>query len=89
MPLVSLLGRGRFPNAWKVAELHEPVLIAHGRADGIIPFSEGEKLYAAAKENTEFLAVDGAGHNDFFEIAGEIYLRELQDLFNAWTHPQH
>ena len=85
VPLGSFLVRGRFPNSRKIETLASPVLIAHGKTDSIIPFSEGQKLHEAAPPGTELLVVDGAGHNDFFEIAGRPYLETLRDRFHTWV----
>ncbi len=85
IPLGALLVRGRFPSAQKVKELECPVVIAHGKEDDIIPFSEARKLHRAAPAGSELLAVDSAGHNDFFEVAGRPYLETLRDRFHTWV----
>jgi len=85
MPLGALLVGGAFPSAGRIATLDVPVLVVHGRNDRIVPFAEGEKLFAAARPGAEFLPVDGADHNDLFDIAGDDYLRGLGDRFRKWT----
>lgn len=85
MPLGALLARGAFPSAERIARLEVPVLVVHGTRDEIIPFAEGEKLHRAAADGTEFLAVEGAGHNDFFQVAGESYLTGLGQRLRDWT----
>jgi fermentation-respiration switch protein FrsA (DUF1100 family) len=45
-----------------LASLRVPLLIVHGTADEVIPFSHGEQLAAAAPAGTVFLRVDGARH---------------------------
>ena len=62
-----------------------PVVIAHGTDDRIIPISLGRKLHAAATGDAEFVAVDGAGHNDFFDVAGEAYLKGMGARFRKWA----
>ena len=42
--------------------LRVPVLLVHGTADEVIPFSHGEQLAAAAAPGTTFLRIDGARH---------------------------
>ena len=79
--VVSLGGSVGTPEAG----IEAPVLVVHGTRDEIIPFSEGEKLYRSASGNAEFLPVEGAGHNDFFAVAGEEYLRLLRARFRSWT----
>ena len=85
MPLGSWLARRSFPSDERIAGLDVPVLVVHGTRDEIIPFSEGEKLHRAAPAGTELLTVEGAGHNDFFQVAGEAYLTELGRRFRDWT----
>jgi len=67
---VSLLLRHRFDNRHKIDKIHCPILIGHGRRDTIIPFRMGEKLAAAAGGPVTTLWIDGAAHNDFFEVGG-------------------
>jgi hypothetical protein len=80
MPLAALFVMGDFPNA----DLDVPVLIVHGTNDRIVPVGEGERL-AAARPGAEFLRLDGADHNDLFDIAGDDYLRCLGERFRRWT----
>lgn len=44
-----------------LAAVRVPLLIVHGTADEVIPFSHGEQL-AAAAANAEFIRVEGARH---------------------------
>lgn len=53
----------RFDNLSKIGRCNRPVFIAHGTADGIVPFSHAETLFAAANSPKEFFWVDGAGHD--------------------------
>jgi len=84
MPLCALVVTGRFPSADRIATLDVPVLIVHGTSDRIVPFGEGERL-AAAQPKAEFLRVEGADHNDLFDVAGDDYLRGLGERFRRWT----
>ncbi len=83
-PLGALLVRGSFPGTERIAGLRCPVLVTHGAADRMIPISEGRKLHAAAPD-AEFVQVTGAGHNDFFEVAGRKHLEDLGRRFREWT----
>jgi fermentation-respiration switch protein FrsA (DUF1100 family) len=67
---VSLLMRDRFDSIHKIAKVTCPILIGHGRLDPIIPFSMGQELAAKAKGPVTTLWIDGAEHNDFFEVGG-------------------
>lgn len=85
LPLTALLVRGEFPNARRLSRLEAPALVVHGTRDEIIPFAEGRRLAAAAPQRATFLAIDGAGHNDLFEVAGGAYLRRLGERFREWV----
>ena len=50
-----------------------PVLLIHGTADYVVPFTNGERLFAAAHEPKEFWMIDGANHGASFEVSAEEY----------------
>lgn len=59
-------------NEEKIGRVQCPVLIAHGTADDIVPFVQGERLFAAAREPKQFVRLEGHGHpppneKSFFE----------------------
>ena len=85
MPLAALFVSGSFPSAARIATLDMPVLVVHGRNDSIVPFAEGERLFAAAKPGAEFLPVDTADHNDLLDVAGDDYARGLGERFRKWV----
>jgi fermentation-respiration switch protein FrsA (DUF1100 family) len=70
---VKILPFDKFNNLAKIKKVQCPVLIMHGKADEIIPFTHADKLYAAAPSPKLNLWVDEASHNDFFWVAGERY----------------
>jgi fermentation-respiration switch protein FrsA (DUF1100 family) len=61
---VRWLMRNRFDSLTKIRRCKRPVFIAHGTADGLIPFAQGQRLYAAANEPKQFLAMPGVDHNE-------------------------
>ncbi|MCC7517655.1 MAG: alpha/beta hydrolase [Verrucomicrobiae bacterium] len=70
----------QFPNLRRIPEFSCPVLLVHGVADTIIPIHHGRALFAAAREPKFRLWIEGAGHNDLFGVAPELYLKTLQDF---------
>jgi pimeloyl-ACP methyl ester carboxylesterase len=58
----KFLVRDPFDNIEVVRNYNGPILILHGKHDGVIPYSHGVKLHAAAPRSS-FIAYD-AGHND-------------------------
>lgn len=75
-----LLPFDRFENLRKMPRIKCPVLVMHGRADEIIPFAHGERLYAAVPGGKSCLWIDGAEHNDFIAVAGERFWRALREF---------
>lgn len=70
------LVHNHFDNLRKIAGVRGPVFIAHGTVDALVPFTQGERLFAAAPEPKRFLAMPGLGHNDspnedFYTAVGE------------------
>jgi hypothetical protein len=70
----------KFRNIDKLKKVNCPVLVMHGKADEVIPFSHGQKLFAAAREPKRYLWVDEAGHNDFMWVASEQYAKTLREF---------
>ena len=71
---VPLLPFDKFRNLDKIGRVKCPVLVMHGRRDGVIPFHHGERLFAAAPGCKWSLWANDAGHNDFEWMARDQYL---------------
>ncbi|MBD2362636.1 alpha/beta hydrolase [Anabaena minutissima FACHB-250] len=74
----QILPFDKFTNLQKIKNVKCPVLIMHGKADEIIPFTHAENLYAAAPSPKLSLWVEDANHNDFLWVAGERYNKSLK-----------
>lgn len=61
VPCQTLMSN-RFDNLAKIPNCNRPVFIAHGTADRIIPFEQGETLFAAANHPKQFFRMEGRGH---------------------------
>lgn len=46
--------RERLASVEKIGNFHGPVFISHGKRDGLIPFSQGERLFSVANEPKTF-----------------------------------
>ncbi|MDJ0553815.1 MAG: alpha/beta hydrolase [Microcoleaceae cyanobacterium MO_207.B10] len=67
----------KFPNIDKIKNVNCPVLVIHGNADLVVPFSHGQQLFGAANQPKLSFWVDGAGHIDLLEVAGEEYVKVM------------
>jgi len=96
-PLLSLLGvdvarlgldeAQGFRNMEKIGQFAGPTLIIHAQYDHIIPYSDGEALFAASgAAKKKMLRVDGADHNDLFFVGMERYLEAVQGLVREVLH---
>ena len=74
--------KSRFPSAERIAAIEAPVLMFHGTDDRLVPFVQGERLAAAARRSrsVEFVAVEGAGHNDVSEVLGPEYFERVRSF---------
>jgi fermentation-respiration switch protein FrsA (DUF1100 family) len=58
------LVRNRYKNLEKIAHCSGPIFIAHSPQDRLIPYSQGERLYAAAAEPKCFFSMPNYYHID-------------------------
>jgi fermentation-respiration switch protein FrsA (DUF1100 family) len=77
---VPLLPFDKFTNAARLAQVHCPVLVVHGTDDETIPFRHGQQLFRAAGQPKLCLWVEGAGHDDLKDVAGESYWESVCNL---------
>ena len=75
--LFSYFLPANYNNLEKIAHCSIPKLIIHGESDEIVPFSMGQKLFAAAKSPKYFFKIEKAGHNDTYFVGGEKYLQTI------------
>ncbi|HEX8010702.1 MAG TPA: alpha/beta fold hydrolase [Casimicrobiaceae bacterium] len=47
-----------------IGDIKSPIVLIHGTADAVIPFTESERLKKLARAPIELLAIAGAGHTD-------------------------
>jgi fermentation-respiration switch protein FrsA (DUF1100 family) len=81
---VRWLSRYRYDTQSALEAISCPVLIIHSREDDIIPYTEGEQLFAHAHEPKQFLELRG-GHGDGFLVSRETYTRGIDDFLNRYV----
>ena len=79
--------RTRYDNLAKVSRLRVPLLVLHGDRDSVVPFEQGQRLFAAAPEPKRFYRIAGADHNDTYITGGEAYWRALADFLGSLPPP--
>lgn len=80
MTRIRIVPFDRFDNLQKIASITCPVLVIHGKEDGIIPFRHGQLLFEAARQPKMNFWVNRAGHNDLGLIAGKAYWEKAQSF---------
>jgi fermentation-respiration switch protein FrsA (DUF1100 family) len=71
------LVRLQLDNVGAIQRIHCPTLILHGTADMLVPIKMGRDVAAAAGGPVEFVMIEGAGHNDTYEMGGIAYKEKL------------
>ena len=70
--------RLRLDNLANLRLVRCPVLVFHGTADRLAPLAMGRRVAAAAAGGpAELVLIQGAGHNDTYDLGGEAYRRKL------------
>lgn len=79
---VDWLLRERLASVDKIGRFQGPVFISHGKADEVIPFSQGKRLFDAANEpKTFYVPPEGAdGHSS---PLGEEHRTALREFFKS------
>ncbi len=77
---VQILPWDKFNNAARIRQVRCPVLVIQGKADGVIPWWHGQRIYELANQPKRFLWIDGAGHNDALAVAEKQYLQAMGDF---------
>jgi fermentation-respiration switch protein FrsA (DUF1100 family) len=89
---VPIVPWDKFPNARRIKNVCLPVLVIHGEADGVIPFSHGQKVFYNAQpeggndssltrtSGKQHLWIPNAGHNDIFQVARKLYFDRVQSF---------
>lgn len=76
LPVCPFL-RTRYDSLARIGHITAPVLILHSRDDEVVPYAQGQALFAAAPEPKRFYTIVGAGHNDTYLRGGEGYWQAL------------
>jgi fermentation-respiration switch protein FrsA (DUF1100 family) len=69
---IRWIAASRYPSIERVGALTLPKLFLHARADEVIPFGHGRRLFEAAAPPKEFVPLQG-GHGDAFEVDSTAY----------------
>ncbi|MBN1349257.1 alpha/beta hydrolase [candidate division KSB1 bacterium] len=77
LPVGPLL-KSKFDSINKIAQITSPILIIHGTADELVPYSHGLELLEKAGSPKYFYKVENAGHNDLIYVGGRAYFERIK-----------
>ena len=68
----------------ELQRFNTPILIMHGIEDDWIPFAQGQALFEAAKEPTQFYAIEGAKHFPVLDADPDGIKKTLLDFVHEY-----
>ncbi|WP_041658427.1 alpha/beta hydrolase [Asticcacaulis excentricus] len=74
---VQWLMLDKFANRDRIGFVHMPILIVHGDRDTIVPFAQGERLYALAPQPKTFKRMAGEDHSTLTRAG-------VYDVYDTW-----
>jgi fermentation-respiration switch protein FrsA (DUF1100 family) len=69
--------RLKLDNLAGVRQVRCPVLVFHGTADRLVPMDMGRRVAEAAPGPKEFVMIEGAGHNETYDVGRKAYRDKL------------
>lgn len=83
LPIVGPLVVHGFNSKRGIKQVHTPLLVMHGDADEIVPFSQGQAVFGAANPPKELWRIPGGHHNDLLYVAAEQYVPRLRVFYES------
>jgi fermentation-respiration switch protein FrsA (DUF1100 family) len=67
----------RYDNIAAIARISSPILLFHSKADDVIPYALGVRLYAAAHDPRQFGTIRGSPHRVDMNVVAPVVLRAV------------
>jgi len=77
-----LIGNSFSPDAIVTSISPTPLLIIHGTADPVVPYSHGKRLFERAREPKQLWTIEGGDHTEAFADASSVYRQRLAAFFD-------
>ena len=84
--LLGWLIEAKYDNLAKISHLKSPLLVIHGANDSVCPPEMGRELSEASMQETTYLEIPGAHHNDAMTVGGEQYRAAIDNFIRDATH---
>ena len=83
LPVIGPLLAHGFNTVDEIRRVRAPVFVIHGDADEVVPFSQGEAVFAQANQPRQFWRVEKGMHNTLLEDAGGQYVLQLRAFYGS------
>jgi uncharacterized protein len=78
---LSIFSSYRFPTSQLIESYDGPLLVIHGDADSIIPFSAGKKVFDRSRSvRKTFTVIHGGDHNDLHLVNPDVYWKAIDEF---------
>ena len=81
-PLLAGLVQSKFDTLADVAKIQSPTLVLHSPDDEVVPYTQGQELFAASKAPKQFVKLQGS-HNRGFLDSKKKYVKGLDEFLTA------
>jgi hypothetical protein len=82
--VLSVFSSYRFPTSRFLEQYDGPLLIIHGDADTIVPFSAGKRVFDQSRgARKTFAVMPGADHNDLHVLNPQLYWKAVDQFLDA------
>lgn len=88
-PFPRFLIRLRLDNLATITRVRCPVLVLHGTHDRLVPLEMGKRVAAAVPGPVELVLIEGAGHNDTYDVGGMAYRNKLWEFLETARVPSN
>jgi alpha-beta hydrolase superfamily lysophospholipase len=81
VPGIGLAVTQPFDSMAKIAQVRAPLLVLHGTADGVVPHTMADTLYAAAgSAEKKLVKIEGGTHSGSSRMGGAVYREAVLDF---------
>lgn len=62
----------------------KPVYVIHGKQDGVVNFTQGEQIFARAKNPKTFIPIENGGHGNIYYIEKGLHRKKLLNILDSF-----
>lgn len=84
---IQIMPWDKFNSEKLIRNVNCPSLIIHGKNDRVVPFSHGQKLFAAAPEPKQHFWVEDGEHMNYAYVAEEKYMQTILSFVDELSNP--